>query len=101
MHKRKSIAATIWFFLTQKRIVSPETIHGNTVAIVISLEIRNITHIGKKFYTQFAYDFFLDCKDKKKSKKCKKLKKKGKCSKKGVWKKCKKTCEKCWTKMDP
>ena len=35
------------------------------------------------------------CKDKKKVKKCIKLKKKGKCTKKRVWKKCKKTCNKC------
>ena len=35
------------------------------------------------------------CKDKKKTKKCKKLKKKGKCGKKKIWKKCKKTCDKC------
>ena len=36
------------------------------------------------------------CKDKRKVKKCLKLKKKGKCTKKRVWKKCKKTCNKCW-----
>merc|ERR1712025_642033 len=36
-----------------------------------------------------------NCFDQKPTKTCKKLKKKGKCSKKGVWKKCKLTCEKC------
>ena len=36
-----------------------------------------------------------ECKDKKKTKRCKRLKKKGKCGKKKVWKKCKKTCEIC------
>jgi len=35
------------------------------------------------------------CEDQKSSKFCKKQLKKGKCSKSSVWKKCKKTCEKC------
>merc|ERR1712228_76164 len=35
------------------------------------------------------------CKDKKKTKQCRKLKKKGRCGRKKVWKKCKKTCNKC------
>ena len=44
----------------------------------------------------FCFILASDCKDKKNTKKCKRLKKKGKCSKKNVWKKCKKTCGKCW-----
>ena len=57
-----------------------------------------VTLIAAMFYSghPFQIDFTCEpCKDQKSFKFCKKQKKKGKCSKSGIWKKCKKTCDKC------
>ena len=72
--------------------------------VLIKPDSINFTNSGEEFLVaqRVIFQKMVDlsttiaCKDKRKVKICLKLKKKGKCSKKRVWKKCKKTCNKCW-----
>ena len=61
----------------------------------ISDQMRFKLQLDSKSNTPVSKTTFQTAKTKKPEKKCKKLKKKGKCTKKGVAKKCKKTCGKC------
>ena len=71
--------------------------------VLIKHDSINFTNSGEEFWAaqRVIFQKMVDlstsiaCKDKQKVKKCNKLKKNGKCTKKRVWKKCKKTCNKC------
>ena len=71
--------------------------------VLIKPDSMNFANSGEEFLVAQRVIFqkmvylsnTIACKDKQKVKKCLKLKKKGKCTKKRVWKKCKKTCNKC------